>query len=262
MSALGNYIERAGVATVSISLVREQAEAVGPPRTLWVPYALGRPLGSAADPDFQKDVIRAAFRLLVTAAEPTIEDYQVEAPDEAEPGQWACPLNLTPNEPDLSLGGRLTAEVARLRPWALETRASRGRTLFGASGALPDEIDAVVDALAHIAESGDLEALPPGDVQWAHDMPMLIRHIVDDIRTVYHEAIASQPGSSAPNHDALNVLSFGGTALGDCLIEIADQLTGLDHPHAHLVRGLTIPEGHYRGGRAFPATPGFGAAAK
>ena len=72
MGALANYIERAGVATTSISLIREQSEAVNPPRALWVPFALGRPLGSASDPDFQKNVIRAAFDLLDLATEPTI----------------------------------------------------------------------------------------------------------------------------------------------------------------------------------------------
>ena len=43
------------MATTSISLIREQSEAVRPPRALWVPFALGRPLGSAADPDFQPE---------------------------------------------------------------------------------------------------------------------------------------------------------------------------------------------------------------
>ena len=79
MGALANFIERAGVATTSISLIRPQSERVGPPRALWVPYALGRPLGSAGDPDFQKDVMRAAFDLLANLSEPAIVDYEVEA---------------------------------------------------------------------------------------------------------------------------------------------------------------------------------------
>ena len=37
------------------------------PRALWVPFALGRPLGSADDPEFQKDVMRAALGMLATA---------------------------------------------------------------------------------------------------------------------------------------------------------------------------------------------------
>ena len=53
VGALANFIERAGVATASISLIREQSEAVRPPRALWVPFALGRPLvaADAADGD-------------------------------------------------------------------------------------------------------------------------------------------------------------------------------------------------------------------
>ena len=142
MGALGHFIERAGVATTSISLVRAQTEKVRPPRALWVPFALGRPLGSAADPEFQKDVMRAAFGLLDTATEPTIADYPHESPDEAGPGVWACPLNFDPPA-DQSLTDQLLAEVARLRPWALETRRERGRSLFGASGAAPEQVDDV-----------------------------------------------------------------------------------------------------------------------
>ena len=70
---------------MSISRIREQSESVQPPRALWVPFALGRPLGSAGDPDFQKGVIRSALNLTPTATEPTIEDYPIEAPEEAGP---------------------------------------------------------------------------------------------------------------------------------------------------------------------------------
>ena len=68
------------MATTAISLVREQTAKVNPPRALWVPFALGRPLGVPGDADFQLDVIRAALGLLDTATEPTIEDYPVDAP--------------------------------------------------------------------------------------------------------------------------------------------------------------------------------------
>ena len=80
------------------------------------------------------------------------------------------------------------------------------------------------------------------------------------IGSVYHEGLAGQPGPGAPNHDALNEWIFGGTALGEAFLQIADHLTEADDGMARLVRGLLIPEGHYRGGRAFPETPEFGAA--
>jgi hypothetical protein len=250
VGALTNFIERAGVACTSISLVREQSEAVGPTRALWVPFALGRPLGSAEDSGFQKNVMRQAFALLDTATEPTIADYAGPLPEEAGPGQWACPLNLGPIIDD-TLTGRLLAEVGRLKTWSAQTRTARGRTLFGVSGAGPEQIDDVARALAWVADADSITDPPAGDIEWAFDMPLLIRHLADDLRTFYHEAIAAQPGSAAPNHDALNDWIFGGTALGDTLQAVADRLTQADDPMADLVRGLLIPEGRYQGGSAF-----------
>ena len=235
------------MATTSISLVREQTEKVGPPRALWVPFPLGRPLGVPGDADFQLDVMRAALGMLETASEPTIEDYPAEAPG-AGTEQWACPLNLA-TESDDSLSARLSAEVARLRPWAAETRRKRGRTLFGLSGAATDQVDEVAAALAEVAESGELLEEPSGDIEWAHPMPFLLRHLADDLRSFYHEAIAAQPGETPPNHDALNTWIFGGTVLGEVLVTIGDHLTEVGEADgmALIVRALVIPEGRYRG---------------
>ncbi len=95
------------MATASISLVREQTERVRPPRALWVPCPLGRPLGVPGDADFQLDVMRTALGMLSTATEPTIEDYPIDAL-EAGPEVWDCPLNLgTPA--DESFTGQLMA---------------------------------------------------------------------------------------------------------------------------------------------------------
>lgn len=211
-----------------------------------MPFDLGRPLGSADDPEFQKDVMRAAFALLETATEPTIDDYPHDSPDADRAQQWACPLNLGPAADD-SLSGRLLAEVARMKPWAAETRTQRnGRTLFGASGAETGAVDAVATALASFAETGE-----PPDGEWAFEMPLLIRHLADDLRTHYHEAIAAQPGDAAPNHDALNDWIFGGTALGETLLAAADRLTEAGDGMALIVRGLLIPEGRYRGESSF-----------
>ena len=89
-------------------------------------------------------------------------------------------------------------------------------------------------------------------------MPLLVRHIADDLRSFYHEAIAAQPGDPAPDHDALNRWIFGETVLGEALLVVADGLTkASDLPMAQLVRGLLIPEGHYRGGSAFPEETNF-----
>ena len=64
MCAISYYLEREGIMTTGISLVRENALALSPPRSLWVPFPLGRPLGAANNPDFQHRVIAAGLDLL------------------------------------------------------------------------------------------------------------------------------------------------------------------------------------------------------
>jgi hypothetical protein len=68
--------ENAGIATVSISLFRFVTERVRPPRTLCVPFPLGRPLGEPNNPDLQRTVLRAALRLLNSPDPlPVIHDF-------------------------------------------------------------------------------------------------------------------------------------------------------------------------------------------
>ena len=194
-------------------------------------------------------MLRQALGLLERTTEPTIADYEGPEPaTRAGEEPLACPINLTP-PPDGSVRRALADEVARLRPWAEESRRARGRTLFGASGAAPDQVDAVVAALADIAESGDVSAPPAGPVEWRFGMPLLVRHLADDLRTLYHEAIAAQPGPD-PSHDELNDWIFGGSALGKVLLEIAAHLDAADDDMCRLVRGLLVPEGRLGDGSA------------
>lgn len=59
-----SVIERTGVPTVSISLLREVTERVNPPRALFVDFPLGYPLGAPGDATLQTEIIRAALDLL------------------------------------------------------------------------------------------------------------------------------------------------------------------------------------------------------
>jgi len=63
-------IEEAGISTTSITLLRKPAEMVKPPRTLFVPYPFGYPLGEPNNPQLQHQIISAAIELL-TSKEPT-----------------------------------------------------------------------------------------------------------------------------------------------------------------------------------------------
>lgn len=74
---VGAELERQGIATVAIQLLREVAERVRPPRALCVPFRHGYPLGAPGDAQLQHAVIEAALRLLEDRAlrPPVLVDY-------------------------------------------------------------------------------------------------------------------------------------------------------------------------------------------
>lgn len=73
-------LERQGIATVAIQLLRMVAERVRPPRALFVPFRHGYPLGTPGDPARQHAVLEAALRLLEdrTLRPPALVDYDEE----------------------------------------------------------------------------------------------------------------------------------------------------------------------------------------
>ena len=64
MSLVAAELERQGIATVSLQLLRSVAERVRPPRALFVPFRHGYPLDAPGEPGRQHDVLDAALRLL------------------------------------------------------------------------------------------------------------------------------------------------------------------------------------------------------
>lgn len=73
-------MERRGIATVVVQLLREVAEKVRPPRALFVPFKHGYPLGVPNDAARQTAVVEAALRMLEDdrLSGPALVDY-VEA---------------------------------------------------------------------------------------------------------------------------------------------------------------------------------------
>ena len=70
-------LERQGISTVVIQLLRSVAEKVRPPRALSVPFRHGFPLGQPYEPELQREVIQAALKLLELPAgdEPHLVDF-------------------------------------------------------------------------------------------------------------------------------------------------------------------------------------------
>jgi len=64
VSLVAAALERKGISTVVIQLLRLVTEKVRPPRALFVPFRHGYPLDSPDDPEKQRAVITAALNLL------------------------------------------------------------------------------------------------------------------------------------------------------------------------------------------------------
>ena len=88
MGALGHFLERQGIPTTGISLVREHTETIRPPRALWVTFELGRPMGIPGDAPFQRCVLRAALDLLARTDGPLIADHLEHIAEEADFTGW------------------------------------------------------------------------------------------------------------------------------------------------------------------------------
>jgi len=79
VSLVAAELERSGIATVVIQLLRLVTEKVKPPRALYAPFRHGYPLGSPDAPAKQRAVLEAALSLLEDQdlKPPAIVDYQI-----------------------------------------------------------------------------------------------------------------------------------------------------------------------------------------
>ena len=181
MGALANIFETAGLATVSLSLVRELAEKARPPRALHCNFPLGRPLGRPGDAAFQHRVLSRALALLHEPSGPVLQDFDVRIDEQSEVPA-SCPLPPRDDRGD----NAAVAEVKGLRAAFERTRNRRGTTDV-ARATDPDGIVAAVELLARIADAGST-ALDVSDVR----PPGLdLALVAQDIRSYYEEAALS-----------------------------------------------------------------------
>ena len=178
--------------TTEISLIREHSVAIKPPRALWVPYELGRPLGVPNDAEFQKRLLRACLKLAEADAGPVLEDYPEDVPDdyistEEDLDGMFCPIDLPPppsNDSDITQN--LQHELNGLMPWYELAINKRGRTTVGVSGIkIPDVARYITEFIEDIATPSPREDLDQG--------PML-KLCCEDIKAFYGEAVTAQPG--------------------------------------------------------------------
>ncbi len=76
VSLIAAEMERQGIVSVCVILLKEIAEKVRPPRALVVPFPHGSPLGAPDDPELQKRIMLRALSLIErTGPGPVLEDW-------------------------------------------------------------------------------------------------------------------------------------------------------------------------------------------
>ena len=176
MGGLGHYLEAEGIATTSISLIRLHTEKSRPPRALWVPFELGRPLGNPGDAETRLRVLRHALGLLERPGPgPVLEDWPEEQPSEAM--DWSPPAlpwaGRAPAGP-AAWQAALQADIDALLPRWTARRAAFGRTTVGLSGLPPADLPAFMAPFA----AGE----PQGGVSDLKQAAQTLRYAADDLK--------------------------------------------------------------------------------
>jgi hypothetical protein len=239
VSAVAHFLEKEGVPTTGISLVREHTAEMRPPRALWVSFELGRPFGAPHEPGLQTRTLRAALALLERGDGPAVlEDFPEDAPkaaatEDAMEGM-ACPVPLPRPKPEDRSGpvAAVEAEVAALAPWYALAVERSGRSTVGVSG-----LD-LKDALGFLGAllAGDSPTPAPG-----MSLAQTLRFATEDLRNWYLEAASARPGGSLPA-TAMADWFWGETAAGALVFALrAICIQSTDAALRHLATRALVP---------------------
>jgi hypothetical protein len=220
---LARALEAEGIATTSISMVREHSEKVKPPRALFVPFPFGHALGRPNDAALQHRVLRAALDLLAEPSGPVLRDF----PDDAEPGvEPAAPTQASAVTPAGQVPDDPATETAQMRQYHEQWIArSGGRTAFGLSGIPATRFRGVIRFLQAFAagDAADME-----ERAREVSVPAFIRWCADDLKTLYFEGrMAMKPSATG---DEIARWFWGETAAGQLLRRVRDRLDAAADP--------------------------------
>jgi hypothetical protein len=220
---LARALEANGIATTSISLVREHTEQIKPPRALFVPFPFGHAFGRPDDASLQHRVLAAALDLLSAPTGPVLRDF----PDDAEPGvEPPAPRQASTITPSANVPADVAAEAGAMRTrheqWLGK---SGGRTAFGLSRIPADRFDDVARLLERFAAGGDVDMSErPAEIP----LPAFIRWCADDLKALYFEGyLATTPDAGG---EGIARWFWGETAAGQLLRRVRDRLDASDDP--------------------------------
>jgi hypothetical protein len=223
VSGLAHYFEDEGLATVIVALVREHAEVMRPPRTLWVPFELGRPFGAPYDNGLQTRVLRAALGLLNKPGPgPLLEDYLEEAPYPQGQDGWQFPGKLD--------NSSLLAEAASIHPFWEQARHRHGRSTVGVSGLEPQA------ATEYVARYHSKDPLPNPKGMATISRA---RFAVDDIKAYYLEAATAREGH--PSSHQLNEWFWEQTLAGEMIRDFQQRISTSEDKNENSLTYSLVP---------------------
>ena len=214
MSTLAHVFEAAGLSTIVLASMKEVAERMMTPRTLYCEFPLGRPLGRPDDVELQIDVLNRAFALL-DSDEPTLETYPLVIESDETPLTCSIPPRFDATLPPA------VDEAQGLRAAYDRSLESRGITSVGRA----IDADTVVDALNVLhqwAEGSSWTETPlPGKITIA---------VCHDIRAYYAEAALELATGPAPGGRAVEEWFYTETEAGKTMMAARAQLKEQDAP--------------------------------
>lgn len=170
-----------------------------PPRFLWVPFELGRPLGSPNEADFQRRVLHESLKLLEAKNGPVLADFPDDAPlPVSDMTSSVSPVPLPPIPPtsNADLASQMQYEIDQLSPWYELAVSSRNRSTVGLSGLNPSEAGQFIAQWLDTAE--------PQTYREGLSLGRALKLTSEDLKAYYLEAATARPGTSISSRAAAN----------------------------------------------------------
>ncbi|MCA1784457.1 MAG: hypothetical protein LC657_00580 [Desulfobacteraceae bacterium] len=227
MGALAHYLETRGIPTTQISLIKEHTRIIQPPRALWVPFALGRPLGVPGDRGFQLQVIQAALALLEAPKGPVLADFPHDVPEKTDPSEDspdlpACPVSfagpVTHETETEKLLAAFEQELSEFRSWydiGLEKR--------GYSAVIYFSPDAVLQVFSDFLSGNPLTL-----EENMSSPASALRFAAQDLTSIYFESVMFRPDMALPDDAAFTRWFWQKTAAGTVLKAVKEKCSASD----------------------------------
>ena len=202
MSALAHVFEAAGLSTVVLASMKEVAERINPPRTLYSEFPLGRPLGRPDDVELQRDVLLRAFALLESPTS-VFEMYPLVIESDEQPLSCAIPPRFDAGLPPA------VDEAQGLRAAYDRSVHQRGRTNVGRA----IDVETIPDALRV------LDMWASGEPWKEHSLPgKSTIAVCHDIRAYYTEAALELASGPTPGGQSVEAWFHEETEAGKTVL--------------------------------------------